>query len=604
MSSEPKNPKKKPVITHTAANEIAADLLRKSGEYMESKQGGYDFVKMDGSNDPKKKIIVPRQAFVESPNAPGNYQGIKNKRKLLPDEAIKEIRTSSHLVASILRARGNQLSAFGKLVANRFDVGYKTAIKPQFEKELTTEQLVKVQNRIARFNDILNNCGKNEGIPITEKMTFSTYLYLTSINMVSFGRAATEIVYDNVSGEESEENGKFHRFRPVDVGTIGRTVKEYQSDLVSVRNYSAQALSRQQETPVTIETDLSERYPWVQMLDGGKKQYFSDKELLVYQLYPSTDIEHNGYPVTPIDTALSSITTHLSIEAYNKLYFQNGRAAKGMLVINSDQIDQDAIEAIKQEYQASINDVTNSFRTPIMGVTAADTVQWISTQGDGKDGEFQFLYDQIARNILSSFNMSPDELPGFGHLSRGSNQQTLSESSGEFKLTAARDTGIRPLILRLQDFLNELLFPMIDPELSQLCFIELCGIDAQSRDQEAVRLAQEAPIHMTQNEIQTAVDKEIYPKALSGEFPLSERYQLLLDKYHTVGELLEFINGNPSAFVDPLLKYRRDGFFLQNLQMVMQINPSAVQALFSTSPMHMELFKLSVQDYLDEIEED
>lgn len=600
-SEVPEKKKIKPVIKFSAANDQAAELLEKSGNYSRLKEDGLEFISIEG-NKSKKKPVVPRLSFTEDPRSADNLSGIKNKRKLLPDEVIKEIRASSHLIASILRARGNTLSMFGHIRADRFDIGIEVKIKPQFEKELSTEQLNKVQERISRFEDLLINCGKTEGLPEKDKMTLPRFLDLQVRNGVSFGRFATEIIYDD-SGDDKEV-GKFHRFRPADVGTISRTTPFSKTEVEGVRTFSEKELSKQQGIEVEIETDMSESYPWVQMLEGQKRQFFSDKEMLVYQLYPSTDIEHNGYPVTPIDTAISSITTHLSIEAYNKLFFQNGRAAKGMLVIRSDEVDQETIEAIKQEYNASINDVTNSFRTPIIGIAANDEIHWESTQSDGKDGEFQFLYDQIARNILSSFNMSPDELPGYGHLSRGSNQQTLSESNSEFKLTAGRDTGLRPLILSIQDFFNESLFPLIDPELSQLCMISFSGLDAQSRDQEAVRLQQEAGIHMTQNEIQTAVDKELFPRSLSGDFPLSERYQILLDKYHNVGQLVAEINGDPSGSIDPLLKYKRDGFYLQYLQLVLQINPASIQAMFSTSQMQMDVFMMNVQDYLDELDEE
>src|SRR5690606_15671732 len=91
---------------------------------------------------------------------------------------------------------------------------------------------------------------------------------------------------------------------------------------------------------VIVNQVESDNYPWVQVIDGNPKQAFTSDEMVVYNLYPSIDVEHNGYPVTPIDTVMTSITTHMSIEVYSKLYFQNGRAARGILVINSDEIDQ------------------------------------------------------------------------------------------------------------------------------------------------------------------------------------------------------------------------------------------------------------------------
>ena len=448
----------------------------------------------------KKKKTPPRLAVTVDPHSADNYQGIKVKKKLLPDETIKEIRATDHLVASILRARGNTMSMFGHIKKDRFDIGIEVKIKPDFEKEISYDQMTKIKERITRFETILMSCGKTDGLKESEKMGLPEFLDIQTRNGVAFGRFGCEIVYDAPENED-EEFGRFHRFRPVDIGTIKRTQRKSITEAESVRRASEAYLSKEADEKIKVEAiDPADTYPWAQQIDGNKYQFFSEKEMIVYNMYPSSDVEHNGYPLTPLDTCMSSIVTHLSIEAYNKLYFQNGRASKGMLVIKSDEIDQESLNQLKQEFYSSINNVSNSFRTPIFGITSTDDVNWVGTDAATKDGEFSFLYDAISRNILSAFNMSPDELPGYGHLSKGTNSQTLSESNNEFKLSASRDTGLRPLILKIQDFFNNRLFPIMDPELSQLCVIQFSGLDAQSRDQESVRLAQEAPLHMTQDE--------------------------------------------------------------------------------------------------------
>jgi hypothetical protein len=343
-----------------------------------------------------------------------------------------------------------------------------------------------------------------------------------------------------------------------------------------------------------------DKYAWLQVIDGTPRQAFTHEEMLVFDLFASTDIEHNGYPVSPIDTVVSSITTHISIDAYKKLYFQNGRASKGMLVIKSDEVDQQTLDNMKLQFNASINSVSNSFRTPIFGVGMTDSVEWLSMVGEGaRDADFQFMYDQVARNILSAFSISPDELPGYGHLSKGTNSQTLSESNNEFKLTAARDTGLRPLILKFQTFFNQRLFPIIDPLLSKICEIKFEGLDAQSKEQESARLQQDMATHMTYDEVLHEVDKDKVGKAFGGAFPFNERFQLVLDKYMDVGDVRTRFFGSPSGIVDPLLKYKRDPFFIQWLQLLAQTNPAAVQALFAPKPFALDFLKMNIQDEID-----
>lgn len=595
MSEEIKDKKKIIMDSATglqdAQDSINAQLIKNAGGDI-----NIDMMKslIKHATGSSKKKGVPRLAFSEDPMQMDQYAGIyKLKRGLLPFNVQKQIRTQNFLVAAILRARGNTLSMMGHMRKDRFDVGIEINIKPEFKDHIEPEQMVKIQERIERFTQLLINCGRTDGLREEDKMTLPEFLDIQTRNGLTFGQFATEMVYSDV------EERELHRFRPVDAGTIYRSVKKGES-AENIRRSSLKAL--EQVTGVKIDHGMLEKdeYAWVQVVAGMPKQAFTSNELIVYNLYPSSDIEHNGYPVTPLDTAMTSVTTHMSIEIYNKLYFQNGRAAKGMLVINSDEIDQSVIEDIKQQFNASINNVTNSFRTPIFGVSKEDQVQWMQTTPNKKDGEFEFLFDQTTRNILAAFNMSPDELPGFTHLSKGTNQQGLAEANNEFKLIAARDTGIRPLILKIQDFLNEKLFPLIDQELSQLCNIVLAGFDSETKEQESNRLLRDMPVHYTYDEVVEEVDKEQVGPHMMGDVPFNERYRQTIDAYANVGDFIGHFADSPAAMVDPILKYKRDQFFFQWLEVAAQYAPETVQAYFATRGDAMDVLKLYLDDYLNE----
>jgi hypothetical protein len=544
----------------------------------------------------KKGKIVPRLAFEENPIRQSNYAGVyKYKSFLLPSSVIKKIRVQNLLIAAIVRTRGNQMSMFGHVRNNRFDIGIEVKIKKQFKDSIEPEELSKIKERMDSFVKALMDCGKTSGVSQKDRMSFSEFLDLQTRNAVSFGWFGTELIW------EDAENKKLHRFRPVDAGTIYHPLRkgEYAE---GTRKSSLRWLEDQQGVKINKDILKKDEYDYIQVIDGMPRQAFTSKELVMYNMYPSTDIEHNNYPVTPLDTVINAVTTHSSIEIYNKLYFQNGKSAKGMLVIKSDNIDENTIQDMKQQFQASINNVNNSFKIPIFGVSREDEVNWVSTMPNRKDGEFEYLFDQTTRNILSAFNMSPDELPGFAHLSRGTAQASLSESSTEYKLTAQRDSGIRPLILKLQDFVNEKLFPLLDPELSQLCDIHFAGLDAQTREQDSNILQSEMPLHMTYDEVMDAVDKNAVGEEFGGKFPFSERYQAIADKYSTVGEMRAKFYKDASAMADPLLNYKRDQFYFQNLQVMMEASPVSVKALFAPKPHAFDILKMNIQDMLDEEE--
>jgi len=548
---------------------------------------------------------APRLAFTENPAPSDNYLGLfKSKRRLVPDEILKQIRVTDHLIAAILRARGNMMSLFGHPRKNRFDIGMEIAIKQEFEKVFTPEQLAKVRMRIKNLEAVLVNCGHTEGLEQQDRTTLADFIDIQARNGLTFGRFATEIIYDR--GEEPGSDGRFpfFRFRALDVATIYRAVRKGEMLGNTLRLTAIKALQSLTGENFKIDFDRlqEDEYAWLQVIEGTPRQAFTHDEMIVYNLYDSTDIEHNGYPVSPMDTAISSITTHISIDAYKKLYFQNGRASKGMLVIKSDEVDQATLDNMKLQFNASINSVSNSFRTPIFGIGKEDQVDWLAMNEGARDDDFQFMYDQIARNILSAFNMSPDELPGYSHLSRGTNSQTLSESNNEFKLTAARDTGLRPLILKFQTFFNEKLLPLIDPLLAKIAEVRFAGIDAQSKEQESTRLQQDMAVHMNYDQTLKEVDKEPIGHTLGGEFPFNERWQIIIDKYMNVSELRAQFFKDPTAYVDPLLQYKRDPFFLQNLQLLAQVNPLALKAFYATKPFALEFLKMNIEDALEEDE--
>ncbi len=546
---------------------------------------------------------APALTFMESPNYNDAYAGVvKAKRNEIPDALLKLVRVQDHLVAGILRTRGGQISQFGQKRPDRFGKGLEIKIKSEFLKLLNTEQFEKIVERIKRLETILLNCGHTEGLENQQKMTLSQYLNISIQNALTFGWMGTEIIYDRETDPDKDGEFPFNRFRPIDSGTIFKTVRNGEQAGVNTRILAIKELERITGDKIKIDYDKlrEDKYAWCQEVEGIAKQYFTHKELLMHDFFPTTDVEKNGYPMPPIETAISSITTHISIDTWKRLYFQNGRATRGALVIKSDDVDSPTLEKFRQEFQASINGVQNSFRTPLMGISPTEGIEWLSFANDKADDSFEFVYDQIARNILATFQMSPDELPGYGHLSKGSNSQTLSESNNEFKLEAARDSGLVPLIQHFETFFNQRLIPIIDPILAKIVVLKFAGLDAESREQEATRLQQEMPTSMSYDEVLTQVDKQPIGVGMGGEFPFNERIQLLMDKYLDVGQIKNRFYDSPAALVDPLLRFKRDPFSLQFLQLLSQIAPNSVIAMFAPRPMALDMLQWELTDMLDE----
>lgn len=502
---------------------------------------------------------IERLAFEADPALTNQFSSLyKAKQRLIPDHILKRIGIQDDLVASILGVRQNHVASFGRPREDRFDIGLVLEPKKGVLDRVDNEQKEELQKRIDQTIERLITCGETKGWNDQERMSLTQFLYLSTRNALLVGRTATEIVH--VVGIDGER--KFHSFRPIDAGTIYKAVPQKEAG-DSVRREARVLLEQIKNKRLEPEKFQADEYTWVQVIDGRPVQAFTSDECIVQNFYPVTDVELDGYPVTPLDTAIAAVTTHINITTHNKLYFQSGRATRGMLIIKSDDVDAQVVSHVRQQFNAAINSVNNSWRMPVFGIGTEDDMVWSPIDSGARDMEFQYLSDMNARVILSAFQMSPEELPGWSYLSRGTNSQALSEGSNEYRLEAARDVGIRPLLKHFEDFLNTHILPLLDPMVAKLAVIKLMGLDADTAEKESIRYQQDQLLHMTYDELLTGVDKEPVGRAMGGDFPLNPNYQTILDKFYTVGQIKEFWFGEKDASKDPKWAYVRDEFWMQ-----------------------------------------
>lgn len=524
---------------------------------------------------------IERLAFEEDPTQKITYAGVyKPKLRLIPDDILKRIAIQDSLVATIVRLRQNQAAPFGRPRPDRFSTGFIIQPETGVIDKMDVEEKKKFADQVKAAAALLATCGHTKGVEEEHQSTFAEYLSLSVRNAIVVGRIATEVVYSHTQAGDK----KFAYFVAADAGTIYRATND-KSAQDSVRTEAYHLLKELAGKKLVKEQRQLEDYIWVQVINGRPVQVFTSDEMKVYNFYAVPDVELGGYPVTPLDTVITAVTTHINIVTHNKLYFQSGRATRGMLVISSDDANPTVIHNIKQQFNASINNVNNAWRMPVFGCGTEESIEWKPIDsGTGRDAEFQYLTDMNAREIISAFMMSPDELPGWAYLSRGTNNQALSESNNEYKLEAARDVGIRPLLTGFEDFINSHLFPLIDPELAKKAKVRLVGLDADNAEKEAVRTQQDQDIWMSYDDIMERVEKQPIGMEMGGSIPLNQRFQATLDKYCTFGEIQEFFRGKKGASQDPSLAFYQNPFWFQMQQMIQMEKQAQMQAAAGGAP--------------------
>ena len=153
----------------------------------------------------------------------------------------------------------------------------------------------------------------------------------------------------------------------------------------------------------------------------------------------------------------------------------------------------------------------------------------------------------------------------------------MSEGNNEYRIEAARDVGIRPLLAGFEDFINTHLFPLIAPNLVGKCQFKFVGLETDNAEKEAVRTQQDMQIWMTMDDVLERVEKKPMTREWGGTLPLNQIYKSYLDQYFTVGQILEKFCGIQGASKDPALAYRRDPMFFQWYQMQQQVEMAKQQ---------------------------
>ncbi len=530
---------------------------------------------LDGNGSAPNMV---RLAFEVDPTRVNATNSYIPKMCLTPNSILQRIAIQDPLVANIVRIRQEQVSPFGRPRATRFDIGFSIEPRPGVTSEMGDKEKAELEDRRERGIKLLATCGHTENVAEGDLKSFSEYLSLSVRSAVTVGYMATEIM----KARDEAGNPKFHRFIATDSASIYRASPDEgaQKTLKAIRKTAIGTMERiagQKLVPEDASELHDKEITWVQVMgDSRPVQAFTDDDIKVYNFYPVLDLDMRGYPVTPIDTILNSITTHLNIGTHNRLYFESGRATRGMLLIKSDDATPQTVHNIKQHFNNSINNVRNSWRMPTLSCGVDESIEWTPIDtGTNRDMEFQYLTDMNCREILCAFGISPDELPAYSYLSRGTNSQSLSESNNEYKLEAARDVGIRPILSKLEDFVNAHLLPLIDPYLAEHCVVRFVGLDQDNAEKEAVRTDQDQKIWMTYDDVMERVEKEPVGKENGGNIPMNPAYQAIMYRHLTVGQVEEVFMGLEGNAQKPDRSWYADPMWLQWKSMEVQVKSAA-----------------------------
>lgn len=347
------------------------------------------------------------------------------------------------IINAIIKTRKNQIADFAEPQADRYSTGFVIRKKRRLgepERDNTLEEW----RRIEEIQNIILNCGVQDS---WNNDDFETFIRKVVDDSLTYDQMTFEVVNDR--------RGQLYEFFATDASTY-RIADSYDDD----------------EYEGAEREMINGHYPsFVQIYQGNVKADFYPWELCFGVRNPSTALHSVGYGISELEELVTTVTSMLWADEYNKRFFSQGSAPKGLLRVKG-QVNEKQLQAFRQEWLSMVSGVQQSWKTPIVD---AD-IDWIDLQKSNRDMEYNAWLEYLIKLSCAIYAIDPNEI-GF-NISTTPGTKSLFESNNEGQLKHSKDKGLYPLLKFIQRKLNKYIINRIDPNY-EFCFVGLNGMTIQ-----------------------------------------------------------------------------------------------------------------------------
>jgi len=390
---------------------------------------------MGGSVPSEKADEDPKSLFYD-PFSIIEQLGYKDKPSQISFGTLRNMVWKVPIIHAIIQTRVQQVAAFCKPQANRYQMGFRVRLRDHETKPNSTDK------KWAReFEAMLMRTGITDNP--AGRDNFETFIRKIAWDSLVYDQACYEIV-PNRKGEPAE-------WYAVDASSI-----------------------RQADTATTyMNEDLDEAIRYVQIYDGMIVSEYTQEEMVFGVRNPRTDMRQHGYGTSELEMLIPAVTSLLWAWQYNSKFFSQGSAAKGILNFKGA-VPEKQLRAFRRHWYQMLSGIENAWRTP---VTNADDLQWISMQNTNRDMEFSAWMDFLIKVVCALYTIDPVEINFlYGNIGQSS---TLQEHSNKEKITESKERGLRPFLSYLSTWINRgILWP-----INENFEFEFVGLDARTRDE-------------------------------------------------------------------------------------------------------------------------
>lgn len=359
-------------------------------------------------------------------------------------EALRLIAYNAPLIKAIIGTRISQVQAFARRPKHDFDLGIR--VRP-------TDPNAKLTPATRKEADYITNFILQCGVPGRDRA-------VTGDNFRTF---TAKVVRDSLIFDQLNWQNRFRRdgkpYEMVAMPAMTMRIKQLPEEVASELG-----------TESVIRAVSPDEPRYVQIYQERVIAEFTPRELAWVVRNPVSDVDHFGYGWSEIENMIPIIQGLSWAEEYNRRFFSQGAAIKGLINIKGD-ITQRQLEQFRNEWHALVTGVNNAFRTPV--VASKEGVDWLPMHSNNREMEFSEWMNYLIKQACSHYQIAPEEVNfQYGNAGAG---KSMFENSQESKLKWSRDRGLRPLLNAFEDGLNANVVQQINPDF----VMEFYGLDVE-----------------------------------------------------------------------------------------------------------------------------
>jgi len=405
--------------------------------------------------------------------------GYRNAPTYLTYDTLRQVAERDTFVSAILLTRIDQVAAFTRPQENKYSIGFK--IRPRHgdkKRRLSDSE----KDRMQELTMFMLNTGREYNLG---RDSFEQFVRKFVRDSLTYDQACAEKV--------RTRGGSLFSFQAVPSDTI-RT---------------ATPKNMKGTPPRLAEVKKDVRY--VQVINSSITAEFTLDEMCFAVRNPRSFVKAYGYGFPEIETLMSTITSHLWAEEWNRKMFSQGSTIKGLLNIKGN-IPQVQFEAFKRSWHSQVAGVQNAWKTPMLN---SEEVSWTPLQLSNTEMGYQMWMEYLVKITSAIFRIDPAEI-NFD-LRGGVGQQPVFMSTNEAQQKASKDRGLQPLLRFVEDTINRHIIWQIDPRFE----IAFLGLDAKTEEQAQALRAQQVTNTLTLNEARAMDD---LPPVEYGDVVLNPTY--------------------------------------------------------------------------------